>query len=91
MRVISPDLADHEVVIFDFSETAALDESAAMAMEELINGSVLGQDKGCIVAGLSEEINDTLTALGIFDRLPEESFAADLEEAKRAAARMLRK
>ena len=91
VRVISPDLADHEVVIFDFSETAALDESAAMAMEELINGSVLGQDRGCIVAGLSEEINDTLTALGIFDRLPEESFAADLEEAKRAAARMLRK
>ena len=91
VRVISPDLADHEVVIFDFSETAAMDESAAMAMEELINGSVLGQDKGCIVAGLSEEINDTLTALGIFDRLPEESFAADLEEAKRAAARMLRK
>ena len=91
VRVISPDLADHEVVIFDFSETAAMDESAAMAMEELIDGSVLGQDKGCIVAGLSEEINDTLTALGIFDRLPEESFAADLEEAKRAAARMLRK
>ena len=91
VRVISPDLADHEVVIFDFSETAAMDESAGMAMEELINGSVLGQDKGCIVAGLSEEINDTLTALGIFDRLPEESFAADLEEAKRAAARMLRK
>ena len=91
VRVISPDLADHEVVIFDFSETAALDESAAMAMEELINGSVLGQDKGCIVAGLSEELNDALTALGIFDRLPEESFAADLDEAKRAAARMLRK
>ena len=89
VRVISPDLADHEVVIFDFSETAALDESAAM--EELINGSVLGQDKGCIVAGLSEELNDALTALGIFDRLPEESFAADLDEAKRAAARMLRK
>ena len=90
VRVISPDLADHEVVIFDFSETEAMDDNAAMAMEELINGSVLGQDKGCIVAGLSDDLQRALTALGIFDRLPEESFAADLDEAKRAAAQMLR-
>ena len=90
VRLISPDLADHEVVIFDFSETEAMDDSAAMAMEELINGSVLGQDKGCIVAGLSDDLKRALTALGIFDRLPEESFAADLDEAKRAAAQMLR-
>ena len=55
VRVISPDLAGHEVVIFDFSKTEAMDDNAAMAMEELINGSVLGQDKGCIVAGLSED------------------------------------
>ena len=90
VRVISPDLADHEVVIFDFSETEAMDDSAAMAMEELINGSVLGQDKGCIVAGLSGDLKGALTALGIFDRLPEESFAADLDVAKRAAAQLLR-
>ena len=81
VRVISPDLADHEVVIFDFSE---MDDSAAMALEELINGSVLGQDKGCIVAGLSGDLEKTLTSLGIFDRLPQDGFAADLE-AKRAA------
>ena len=90
VRVVSPDLADHEVVIFDFSETEAMDDNAAMAMEELINGSVLGQDKGCIVAGLADDLQRTLTALGIFDRLPEEAFAADLEVAKRAAARLLR-
>ena len=90
VRVISPDLAGHEVVIFDFSETEAMDDNAAMAMEELINGSVLDQDKGCIVAGLSADLNATLTALGIFDRLPEESFAADLEQAKQAAAQLLR-
>ena len=91
VRVISPDLADHEVVIFDFSETEAMDDNAAMAMEELINGSVLGQDKGCIVAGLSGDLKQSLTALGIFDRLPEESFAADLDAAKQAAAQALRR
>ncbi len=89
VRVISPDLADHEVVIFDFSETAGMDDSAAMALEELINGSVLGQDKGCIVAGLSGDLEKTLTSLGIFDRLPQDGFAADLDGAKRAAARLL--
>ena len=89
VRVISPDLAGHEVVIFDFSETAGMDDSAAMALEELINGSVLGQDKGCIVAGLSGDLEKTLTSLGIFDRLPQDGFAADLDEAKRAAARLL--
>ena len=91
VRVISPDLADHEVVIFDFSETEAMDDNAAMAMEELINGSVLDQDKGCIVAGLSDKLKNTFIALGIFDRLPEESFAADLEQAKHAAAQLLRR
>ena len=90
VRVISPDLADHEVVIFDFSDTEAMDDNAAMAMEELINGSVLDQDKGCIVAGLADELKNTLTALGIFDRLPDDSFAADLEQAKQAAVQLLR-
>ena len=90
VRVISPDLAGHEVVILDFGETEAMDDNAAMAMEELINGSVLGQDKGCIVAGLSGDLKQSLTALGIFDRLPEESFAADLDAAKRTAVQLLR-
>ena len=89
VRVISPDLAGHEVVIFDFSETAGMDDSAAMALEELINGSVLGQDKGCIVAGLSGDLEKSLTSLGIFDRVPQDGFAADLDGAKRAAARLL--
>ena len=91
VRVISPDLADHEVVIFDFSETAGMDDSAAMALEELINGSVLGQDKGCIVAGLSGDLEKSLTSLGIFDRVPQDAFAADLDGAKRAAARLLQR
>ena len=89
VRVISPDLADHEVVIFDFSETVVMDDNAALALEELINRSVVDQDKGCIVAGLSADLKQTLTALGIFDRVREEAFAEDLEHAKQAAVRLL--
>ena len=37
------------------------------------------------MAGLSRELEKALTALGILDRLPQDSFTADLDEAKRAA------
>ena len=61
VRVISPDLADHEVVIFNFNETEAMDDNAAMAMEELINGSVLDQDISVITdAQTWQEVQDQL-------------------------------
>ena len=89
VRVISPDLADHEIVIFDFSDTAGMDDSAAMAVEDLINSIVRDQDKVCIVSGLSDQLEENLSALGIFDSVPGEDFAEDLDEAKQIAARIL--
>ena len=67
VRVISPDLADHEIVIFDFSDTTGMDDSAAMAVEDLINSIVRDQDKVCIVSGLSGPLAENLSSLGIFD------------------------
>ena len=89
MRVISLDLVDHEVVIFDFSETTSMDDSAAMAVEELINSIVRDQEKDCIVSGLSGGIEETLISLGIFDNVPEENFTQDMDEAHRIAVRIL--
>lgn len=89
VRVISPDLVDHELVIFDFSETTGMDDSAAMAVEDLINGIVRDQDKACIVSGLSENLEQSLGSLGIFDNVPKEDFAKDMDEAKLIAARIL--
>ena len=89
VRVISPDLADHEIVIFDFSETTGMDDSAAMAVEDLINSIVRDQDKVCIVSGLSDNLEETLSSLGIFDSVPTEDFAEDMDEAKLIAARIL--
>ena len=89
VRVISPDLVDHEVVIFDFSETSAMDDSAAMAVEDLINSIVRDQDKSCIISGLSDPLEENLGTLGIFDNVPREDFAKDLDEAKAIAARIL--
>ena len=89
VRVISLDLVDHEVVIFDFSETTSMDDSAAMSVEELINSIVRDQEKDCIVSGLSGGIEETLISLGIFDNVPEENFTQDMDEARRIAARIL--
>ena len=89
VRVISPDLVDHEVVIFDFSETTGMDDSAAMAVEDLINSIVRDQDKGCIISGLSDSLEENLSSLGIFDSVPTEDFAKDMDEAKVIAARIL--
>ena len=89
VRVISPDLADHEIVIFDFSETTGMDDSAAMAVEDLINSIVRDQDKVCIISGLSDNLEENLSSLGIFDSVPTEDFAKDMDEAKLIAARIL--
>lgn len=89
VRVISPDLADHEIVIFDFSETTGMDDSAAMAVEDLINSIVRDQDKVCIISGLSDNLEENLSSLGIFDSVPTEDFANDMDEAKLIAARIL--
>ena len=89
VRVISPDLVDHEVVIFDFSETTGMDDSAAMAVEDLINSIVRDQDKVCIVSGLSDGLEENLASLGIFDNVSKEDFAKDMDEAKEIAARIL--
>lgn len=89
VRVISPDLADHEIVIFDFSETTGMDDSAAMAVEDLINSIVRDQDKVCIVSGLAGNLEETLSSLGIFDSVPTDDFAEDMDEAKLIAARIL--
>ena len=89
VRVISPDLADHEIVIFDFSETSGMDDSAAMAVEDLINSIVRDQDKACIISGLSDQLEENLSTLGIFDNVPNEDFAKDMDEAKVIAARIL--
>ncbi len=89
VRVISPDISDHEIVIFDFSETTGMDDSAAMAVEDLINSIVHDQDKVCIVSGLSDQLEQNLNSLGIFDNVPREDFAKNMDEAKLIAARTL--
>ncbi len=62
--VISADIKDHEVVIFDFSEATYLDDSAAMVIEQLMDVAT-GEQTEVIMMGLSGSVENTLQTLAI--------------------------
>ena len=86
--VISADIQDHEVVIFDFSETTAVDDSAALVIEQLV-GLAADENKPCIVVGLSGPAAHTLEALDALARVPKDHFVASPDEARQLAGQLL--
>ena len=88
INTISVDIRDHEIVILDFSNTIYMDDSAALVMEQLIDGA-LAEDVVCIVMGLTGLPATTLSALNVLRRVPEENFVEDLDRAREVAKRML--
>ena len=86
--VISADIKDHEVVIFDFSGATYLDDSAAMLIQQLMDVAAEERTE-CIVMGLSGSAADTLQALDVLQHVPEDRIVETLDEARRAANRLL--
>lgn len=76
--------AGHKVFIYDFTDAAYVDTSAALAIEELIKIAVDETD-GCFVAGLSGEAAETLAAMGALEPLPAGHVKDTLLEAIEAA------
>ena len=87
-RVIGADIQEHEVVIFDFSRTTHMDDSAALVMEQLI-GSAAEENTECVVMSLSDSVAKTLNSIGVFDHVPEERFVGSLNEARVLVQRLL--
>ena len=88
VAVISVDIRDHDVVIFDFSGATHLDDSAAMVIERLID--VAGKaETEIIVTGLAGSVNDTLDTLNILQNVPEARIVETLDKARDIAARLL--
>ena len=88
ISTISRDVSEHEVVIFDFTSTAYMDDSAALVVEELVDVA-LNEDTKCIVMGLSGQPETTLRALNALKRIQEDHFADDMDGAREIAARHL--
>ncbi|MXW95067.1 MAG: SulP family inorganic anion transporter [Acidimicrobiaceae bacterium] len=87
-KTINHDMAEHEVVIFDFTETAHVDDSAALAIGQLAD-TARDADTQCIVLGMSGMTDTSVHALDVLREIPEENFVEDLDEARIVARRLL--
>ena len=88
VSVIGADIKDHEIVIFDFSGTQYLDDSAAMVIEQLLE--VAGDaDTSVIVAGLKGGVAEMIATLGVLRTVPEERVVDNLAQARGIARRLL--
>ena len=85
---IRSDIAEHEVVIFDFSQTVFIDDSAALVLGQLVDAAAVA-DTECIVMGLSALAGTSVVALDVLRRLPEDHFVDDLDGARVIARRIL--
>ncbi len=85
---INRDVEEHEVVIFDFSETRHMDDSAAFMMGQLIDVA-LDSGAKCIVMGLEESQATSVKELNVLRSVPEENFVDDLDGARVVARRLL--
>ncbi len=89
VNTIGSDISDHDVVIFDFSETLHMDDSAAMVVEQMIDIAI-DEDTESIVMGLTgSPVERNLTALNILAKVPPDRFVADLDGARAAARTIL--
>lgn len=88
ISTISRDISEHEVVIFNFADTAYMDDSAALVVEELIETA--GNDEThCVIMSLTGQPETTLRALNALKRIPVDCFAADIDAAREIAGRLL--
>ena len=87
-KTINHDMAEHEVVIFDFTDTAYVDDSAALAIGQLAD-TARDADTQCIVLGMSGMADTSVYALNVLREIPEENFVENLDEARIVARRLL--
>ena len=79
-RAVTADIEDHDIVILDFLSTSSIDDSAALAIEQLIH-SARDRDRAWIVLGLAGEVADVLHSLMVLGAIPSECFVSNLDEA----------
>ncbi len=86
--VIGGDIAEHEIVIFDFTEVMFVDDSAAMLVAQMI-AVAEENDTEVIVMGLQGKVAETLYSLDILRRVPAARVVDTLDEARNVAIKLL--
>jgi len=77
----------HKAIIYDFTEAAQMDTSAALALEELIE-QAREEHEACFISGLSGRALTTLKSLGVLDGFAEDHKFANRAQAIRAAVQV---
>ena len=88
-RILRLDIRQQRISIFDFSNTEYIDDSAAVTISELLGFAMAARSRTIVIAGLRQEVADTLHSMRLLNRVPAGNFAADVEEAKQLVRPML--
>ena len=88
VSVIGADIRDHEVVIFDFSDTTYLSHSAAVVIERLLDTAAATQTE-VVVSGLTDPAANNLRALDVLRQVPGDRIVGTMDDARRVAAGLL--
>ena len=84
IRRAGDDIRDHEAVIFDFSGTTHIDDSAANVIAVLIDRAKQTGTE-VVVCGDTSRISRALYAFGVLDRIPKDRIVETEEEARALA------
>ena len=84
----SVDVQKHEVVIFDFSDTSHVDDSAAMVVAQLMAAARKAGTE-LIVVGLSGPVLETFRALDLLGNVPPGRNVETMDEAREIARALL--
>ena len=89
-RIVRPDIGRQQIVVFDLSRTAYVDDSAAVVISELIQIATAQQSRTFVLSGMNDDVARTLNSMGLLDQVPKENIGADMEEAKQIIRPILR-
>ena len=88
VSTFSVDIKEHEIVIFDLTETVHVDDSSALVIEQLMKVAIT-EKTDVIVVGMSNTVEDTFEAFDVLRNIPEVRTVHTLEEAREIARELL--
>ena len=74
-------MGERRIVIFDFSRTEYVDNTAAVLLGTLINTASRGQSD-YVISGMQTDVAERIRALGFLDQVPPKNLVPDFEAAK---------
>ncbi len=81
-RIVRSDILGHQVVIFDMSRTYFIDDSAAVAIADLIRIAAVRRQGRVVITGLTRPVTETLDAFGLRAAMPEGLIVPDMDAAR---------